>query len=108
MEYYELTKPIENENGLKLTVLALDFEALSVSDLRQINKLESQITDVTSVSILDAVNEKELKFEFQLASAFLAAIKGTAGLQVSDFSRLSMQDSLKLAKLAAFFWLHVE
>lgn len=108
MEKIKLVKPIECLDGSKIDELSLNFEALSVSDFRQISMLEGQITDANSMNILDAVNEKTLKFEFQLASGFLAATKGTKGLQIGDFSRVSMQDSLNLAKQAAFFWLRVE
>lgn len=108
MQTLELTKSITLGNGQKISALQLDFESLSVADFRQVKKLEALVSNAESVSLMDAVNDKELKFEFQLASGFLAAIKGTDGLQTSDFLRLPMQDALMLAKKASFFWLHAD
>ena len=101
----KLKKPFKLQNDVEIEELKLEFEELSVADFRQIRKFEAQISDAESVSMMDAVNDKALKFEFHLASGFLAALKGTEGLQASDFSRLSMDDSLALAKASAFFWL---
>ena len=98
-----LTKPFTLQNGNEITELSLNFEELSVADFRQIRKFEALVSDVEAVSMMDAVNDKELKFEFQLASGFLAAIKGTDGLQASDFLRLPIHDALMLAKRQVFF-----
>ncbi len=108
MEKITLTKPFKLQNGTEIKEFNLKFEELSVADFRQIQRFETQICDAESVSMMDAVNDKQLKFEFQLASGFLAAMKGTEGLMASDFLRLPMHDSLMLAKMASFFWLALD
>lgn len=108
METLTLSKPFKLQNDKEITEFQLNFEELSVADLRQVKKMETLVSNAESVSLMEAVNDKELKFEFQLASGFLAAIKGTEGLQASDFLRLPMQDALMLAKKASFFWLHTD
>lgn len=108
MEKMILSKPFKLESGKEITEFNLKFEELSVADFRQICKFEAQISDTQSVSMMEALNDRQLKFEFQLASGFLAAIKGTEGLSASDFSRLSMKDSIMLAKTASFFWLDLD
>ena len=108
METLTLSKPFKLQNDKEITEFQLNFEELSVADLRQVKKLEALVSNADSVSLMEAVNDKELKFEFQLASGFLAAIKGTESLQASDFLRVPMQDALMLAKKASFFWLHAD
>ena len=108
METITLSKPFKLQNEKEITEFQLNFEDLSTADFRQIRKLEALVSNAESVSLMEAVNDKELKFEFQLASGFLAAIKGTDGLQTSDFLRLPMLDALMLAKKAGFFWLHAD
>lgn len=107
MEKLTLTKPFKLQNGNEITELNLKFEELSVADFRQVSKLEAMISDPQSVSLMEAVNDKQLKFEFQLASGFLAAMKGTDGIQIGDFTKLPMQDAINLAKLSGFFWVDV-
>ncbi len=108
METIVLSKKFKLQNGTEVTELKLNFDELSVGDFRQIKKLESQISDTVTVDVRDMARPKSLSFEFQLASGFLAAVKGTDGLQISDFSKLPMVDSLALAQYANFFWLNVD
>lgn len=108
MEKITLTKPFKLQDGREITELSLQFEELSVADFRQVNKLEAQISDNVTVNAESMAKPKNMSFEFQLASGFLAAMKGTEGLSASDFSRLSMKDSIMLAKTASFFWLDLD
>lgn len=65
------------------------------------------VSDNGTVALDEALKGKALSFKFQLASGFLAAIKGTPELQISDFTRISMTDALVIAEEASFFWLGV-
>ena len=103
MKTITLSTPFKLQDGREITEFQLNFEELSTADFRQIRKLEALVSNADSVSLMEAVNDKELKFEFQLASGFLAAIKGTDELQTSDFLRVPMQDALMQAKKASFF-----
>ena len=108
MEKIALTKPFKLENGKEITEFSLNFDELSTSDFRQIKKLELQISDDKSIDAQSMAKPRNLSFEFQLASGFVAAIKATDGLQISDFTRLPMRDAMKIAEIAGFFWLGVD
>ena len=107
MEKITLTKPFKLQDGKEITELSLNFDELSTGDFRQISKLEAQISDNMTVDAESMAKPKNLSFEFQLASGFLAAIKGTAGLQIADFTKLPMTDAMSIARAASFFWLGV-
>jgi hypothetical protein len=108
METIALTKPFKLQNEKEITELQLKFEDMSVADFRQVKKLEAQITDNLSMDAESMAKPRDMSFEFQLASGFLAAIKGTDGLMVDDFTRLPMRDAMTIAKTASFFWLGVD
>ena len=107
MDKVTLSKPI-SANDTEINVLQLNFDVLSVADLRQVKKLEAQISDNQMVDAKDMAMPKNLSFEFQLASGFLAAVQGTDGLQIDDFTMLSMSDALAIAQAANFWGLHAD
>ena len=76
MEKLTLTKPFKLTDNREITELSLQFDELSVADFRQIKKLEAQISDNKIVDAESMAKPKNLSFEFQLASGFLAAVKG--------------------------------
>ncbi len=108
MEKITLTKPFKLMDGKEITELSLNFEELSTADFRQIRKLESQISDNLSVDAQSMAKPRNLSFEFHLASGFVAAVKATDGLQISDFTRLPMRDAMNIAESAGFFWIGVD
>ena len=103
MEKLSLSKPFKLNDDRIITELSLLFDELSVADFRQIRQLESQITDNKIVVTESMVKPKNFSFEFQLASGFLAAVKGTNGMRINDFTRLPMTDAISLARTASFF-----
>jgi hypothetical protein len=108
MKKITLTKPFKLQNGKEISELQLNFSELSVSDLRQARKLESQISDATEIDLSSMLKIKAVSFEFQLSTGFLAAVKGTDGLLISDFLKIPMQDALAIAEVSGFFWLRVD
>lgn len=108
MEKIALSKPFKLNDDRNITELSLQFDELSVADFRQIRQLESQITDNKIVDTESMVKPKNLSFEFQLASGFLAAVKGTDGLRINDFTHLPMIDAINIARTASFFWIGVD
>ena len=108
MEKLTLTKPFKITDNREVTELSLQLDELSVADFRQIKKLEAQISDNQIVDAESMAKPKNLSFEFQLASGFLAAVKGTEGLLMDDFTRLPMTDAGNIARAASFFWLNVD
>ena len=107
MQNFKLSKPFKLANDEDLSAFQLDFESMSTSDFKQVSRLEAMVSDSGTIALDDALKGKALSFKFQLASGFLAATKGTPGLQVGDFSRLPMKDALELAQVTNFFWLGV-
>ena len=108
MKKITLTKPLKTQDDREINDLFLNFDEMSVADFRQIKKLEVQISDTMSVDAESMAKPKNLSFEFHLASGFLAAVKGTDGLNIIDFQRLNMMDAMKIAEEASFFWLDVD
>ena len=108
METLTLSKPFKLQNDKEITEFQLNFDDLSTADFRQITQLEAQISDPKRISGESMAKPKSLSFEFQLASGFLAAIKGTQGLLIDDFIRIPMADALEIAQTARFFWLDVD
>ena len=107
MQTFTLSKPFKLANGEELSSFQLDFDTMSTSDFRQVSRLEAIVSDSSTISLDDSLKGKALTFRFQLASGFLAATKGTPGLQIDDFNRLPMKDALELAQVSNFFWLGV-
>lgn len=106
MECVTLCKEFVCENGAKLSRFDLDFDALSTADLKMISKLEALSVDtLAGVQNSGKISLKYLSFPFQIASAFVAAMKGTPGLTVSDYTRIPMRDAMNMAQAAYFFWL---
>ena len=103
-----LSKPLKLQNGNEISELSFNFESLSTSDFMQVKILEGQIIDKHSVDAGSMAKPKNLSFEFHLASGFLAAVRGTDGLLVSDFTRIQMKDAMAIAERASFFWLGVD
>lgn len=108
MEKITLTKPFILQDGKEIIELSLNFDELSTADFRQISKLEAQISDNMSVHAENMSKPRKLSFEFQLASGFVAAVKGTDGIQIADFTKIPMRDAMNIAQTASFFWLGVD
>lgn len=58
-----LSNSFKLQDGREITELSLNLEDLSVADLRQIKKLEALVSNAESVSLMDAVNDKELSLK---------------------------------------------
>lgn len=102
-EKFILTKQIVSISGDTISELKFDFDKLKPSDYPQINKLEARlkgngfnISDVSSWS-------KSTSSEFRIATAWIAAIKGTQGLVLDDIESISFRDLIELEKIGIFF-----
>ena len=98
MTTYKLNKAIKLLNGDEIDTLTLDYDALTLSDLRTANK----ITNMIGVSIVGTIDNGSLSPRLdpnlRTAIAFVAAIKGTPGLRVDDVLKVSMVDALCLGE----------
>lgn len=63
MKTITLSKPFKLQDGREITEFQLNFEELSTADFRQIRKLEALVSNAESVSLMDAVNDKELSLK---------------------------------------------
>lgn len=95
---YKLTKPITLLNGKEVDTLTLDYESLTLSDLRTANKIVGMIGDSTVGNIDNGSLSPRLDPNLRTAIAFVAAIKGTPGLHVDDVLKVSMVDALCLGE----------
>ena len=93
----KLSKTI-NCSGRDITELNLDFEALSTADFRAAQKVRALINDAQSIEASKMFAALRLDAEFQIAVGWIAACKGTDGVNQPDFLKLSLLDSLKLGE----------
>ena len=78
MDKVTLSKPI-SANGTEINVLQLNFDVLSVADLRQVKKLEAQISDNQMVDAKDMAMPKNLSFEFRHVRSTLSSLERAMG-----------------------------
>lgn len=95
---YKLNKSISLLNGKEIDELNLDYEVLTLSDLRTANKIVGMIGDSTIGNIDNGSLSPRLDPNLRTAIAFVAAIKGTPGLRVDDVLKVSMIDALCLGE----------
>lgn len=99
---FELSKPITLSNGDSVTTLKLDFDLLSLSDLKTAQKIKSFITD-TKDEVID-VNKAlapRLDESLRISLAWVAAMKSDKRISLNDVLQLSAKDALLLSEEAA-------
>lgn len=103
METLELSKPINSIDGNTINTLHFDFDALTPMDYKQAVKLEFRLKGEAS-TIIDLNSwSKSTSSEFRIATAWIAAIKGTQGLILDDIDKIGFKDMLKLEQISIFF-----
>lgn len=103
MSAYKLQKSITLTNGTEIKELNLDFEALTMADLKTANKISAMINDNglgTNANVNNVSMSQRLDPNLRIAIAWVAAIKGTQGLMVNDVLKLSMLDAMCLGEEA--------
>ena len=95
---YTLDKTLTAISGETVTDLHLDFEALSMADLKTAQKIAKMVSDSSGVEAISA--SPRLDPDFRLGVAWVAAIKGTKGIQVNDVLAISMKDAICLSEVA--------
>lgn len=102
IENLKLSKPINTLSGETIDNLVFDFGVLTPRDYRQIVRLESRLKgDSPAFDI--SVETKKTSSEFRMASAWIAAVKGTKGLCLDDIDSLALIDLLELEEIGCFF-----
>ena len=98
MVEFKLTKSISLLNNNELSSLNLDFDALTMSDLKTSNKIAKMIDDNTVGEIDNGAVSPRLNPNLRIAIGWCAALKGTPGLMVNDVLKLAMVDALCLSE----------
>lgn len=105
MSNYKLKKGITALSGEKIDTLHFDFESLTPLDYRQIVRIEGRLKGVSVDNPQFEVSlGKKTSSEFRMASAWIAAVKGTKGLCVDDLDHISMLDLLELETEGILFF----
>lgn len=98
MVEYTLSKPILAKEQ-KITTLNMDFEALSLSDIKNARKVRAFLCDDTKdVSAGDL--SPRCDSNLRIGLAWIAAIKNDSRLTLNDVLQLSARDALHLSEKA--------
>lgn len=108
-ENYKLSKPLSALSGDTIEELHFVFDSLTPKDYRQIVRLESRLKGGSDSPSFDlTLLSKKTCSEFRMATAWIAAVKGTKGLCLDDVDSISLLDLLELEEIGAFFIAHLE
>ena len=101
---FELHKPIKLDNGETVTSLELDFEALSLADIRQAQKVKAFYADQQQAGTVSAsALSPRLDEGLRIGLAWVAAMKSDRRLLLNDALKLSAKDALLLSEEALPF-----
>ena len=94
---YKLEKPLTTISGQQITDLKLDFDALTMADLKTAQRIAKMVAD-GGIDIMST--SPRLDSNLRTGVAWVAAIKGTSGLQVNDVLTISLKDAVCLSEVA--------
>lgn len=97
MVEYKLERELTTISGQQITELHLDFEALSMADLKTAQRISGMVADGSNIDVMST--SPRLDSNLRIGIAWVAAIKGTRGLQVNDVLTLSLKDAVCLSEL---------
>lgn len=102
IEDLTLSQPLAALSGETITTLHFDFTKIKTMDYKQIVRLEARLKGVADLDF-NAVLTRKTSSEFRIATAWIAAIRGTKGLCYDDIDNLSLTDLLDLEEIGVFF-----
>lgn len=100
MSTFKLSKPLALMNGKEISELNLEWDALTLSDLKTANTIAKMVADPTVGGVDNGTFSPRLDPNLRVAIAWTAAIKGTPGLMRDDVLKLPMIDALCLGEEA--------
>lgn len=107
----KIEREIESLSGTKISTLKFDFDRLTPRDYRQIIRIEKRLKsiegDKPDFELSFDSMYKKTSSEFRMATAWMAAVKGTDGLCLDDIDKLHLLDLLELEEIGSFFIAHV-
>ena len=95
---YKLNKAIALSNGDEIDTLNLDYDSLSMGDLKTANRIASMIAGGDIGEVNNGSVSPRLDPNVRIGIAWAAAIKGTPGLTMNDVLKLSLVDTLCLSE----------
>lgn len=95
---YKLNKAITLSNGNEIDALNLDYDALSMGDLKTANRIANMIAEGNIGEVNNGSVSPRLDPNVRIGIAWAAAIKGTPGLTMNDVLKLSLVDTLCLSE----------
>ena len=95
---YKLNKAITLSNGNEIDTLNLDYDSLSMGDLKTANRIASMIAEGNIGDVNNRPVSPRLDSNVRIGIAWAAAIKGTQGLTMNDVLKLSLVDTLCLSE----------
>ena len=95
---YKLNKAIALSNGNEIDTLNLDYDALSMGDLKTANRIANMIAEGNIGEVNNGSVSQRLDPNVRIGIAWAAAIKGTPGLTMNDVLKLSLVDTLCLSE----------
>lgn len=98
MVTYKLNKSITLSNGNEIQELHLDYDVLSMGDLKTANRIAGMISESSVGEVNNGSVSQRLDPNVRIGIAWAAAIKGTPGLTVNDVLKLSLVDTLCLSE----------
>ena len=108
---FNLTKPIEiqvsGDKTEKITKLELDFDALTLADLKAAEKVKNMVSDGKAGVMDNSTFSARLDDNLRIGVGWVAAMKANANLTLTDALKLSVADSLRLSEtvLTEYFFL---
>ena len=97
MVEYKLQRELTTISGQQITELHLDFDALSMADLKTAQRISGMVADGSSIDVMST--SPRLDSNLRIGIAWVAAIKGTKGLQVNDVLTIGLKDAVCLSEL---------
>lgn len=99
---YKLSKPIKTANGETIETLNIDFDELTIQDIKSANKVK-KLFDDSQVST-DSISPR-LDSNLRIALAWISAIKHDNRLSLNDVLSISAKDAMCLSEeaLNSFF-----
>jgi hypothetical protein len=97
---FNLSKPLRLSDGTEISELTLDWDSLSMADLKSAQRIANMVAENNNMSVEASVVSKRLDSNLQLGVSFVAALKGTKGLMLNDVLNLSLVDALCLSEEA--------
>lgn len=98
MVEYKLEKELQTISGQQITELHLDFDSLSMADLKTAQRISGMVADGTNIDVMNT--SPRLDSNLRIGIAWAAAIKGTKGLQVNDVLAIGLRDAVCLSEIA--------